>query len=836
MKTRVKNIISLMLVLTIILSVASINPITALAANGDNLDLYAIKKTSTGTSSTEIHTLSGTNMATFKLELGTALAETGTDNSNVFKVGDYNRDGKPDLYNIKKTNTGSGKTEVHILDGANNFQAYLLHIATPLGMAGSDYSFRYLLGDYNGDGIEDIYSIAKTNTGSGMTEVHILDGATNFQTFLLNIATIVGPTGSDNTWDFVLGDYNSDGKQDIYVIQKVSPQGRTIVHVLNGATYFQSYLVNIETILGNTNNNNAWEFELGDYNKDGKPDIYCIQKLTGLGNTQVHILSGATNFQSWIGNFTTALGEAGSDGSYQFVLGSPAYHNIAGSVGLTDMKGSDTTLVAELGFELCVDATYQNQGIYFFGNDKLVNYCLPISNTVTGQIMGVIYNYTLPGEGTRWVYLDTEGRLSADQQAYLVNAFNSQAPTAVHQYSETKANNGEAYRLLSATVVRRGKGQIIIDDIYNKVVDNGVYYLATVSGPTSTIVADDCNGNQITIYTREAAYNGQVTSFGETTVCFTAGTKINTKDGLVNIEDVKVGDLVLSWDEITGTYDYKPVDKTFVNETNELVEVNIDGEVIKATPMHPFRGANGQWIAASKLTKGVELISPTGKNQKVKSVEFIKEKATVYNLEVRDYSTFVIGQNEVVVHNECVIRNWMEQNVNLTFTAPTGGYITVKPNFHDANGNLLLVPNWSVTKIGGAGGIGLGGVNFNVGDIVLKANLGASAGAEVIMEHGQTVSNDTFAKVEAGIEDLAGYGFELRRSVDANGNVSLTMGHNTVVFGHHADATYKVIWDEFGVLLTESIEEYWKIPFRDEIRWDADNGWSITIDKNIDVH
>ena len=50
---------------------------------------------------------------TFIVQTGTALEET--DQTFDFAVADWDGDGKPDLIVIKKSNTGSGSTEVHIL-------------------------------------------------------------------------------------------------------------------------------------------------------------------------------------------------------------------------------------------------------------------------------------------------------------------------------------------------------------------------------------------------------------------------------------------------------------------------------------------------------------------------------------------------------------------------------------------------------------------------------------------------------------------------------------------------------------------------------------------------
>jgi hypothetical protein len=76
--------------------------------------LVAIKKSNTGTNSTEVHILSGeSNYKNFTLQTGTALHPT--DNTFDFAMTDWNGDGKPDLVAIKKSNTGTNSTEIHIL-------------------------------------------------------------------------------------------------------------------------------------------------------------------------------------------------------------------------------------------------------------------------------------------------------------------------------------------------------------------------------------------------------------------------------------------------------------------------------------------------------------------------------------------------------------------------------------------------------------------------------------------------------------------------------------------------------------------------------------------------
>jgi surface antigen len=111
---------------------------------------------------------------------------------------DWNRDGFSDLVEIKKSSTGSRSTEVHVLSGATNFRQFILQTGTALGEVGSDFEFE--MTDWNRDGRSDLVAIKKSSTGSRSTEVHVLSGATNFRQFILQTGTALGEVGSNFTF------------------------------------------------------------------------------------------------------------------------------------------------------------------------------------------------------------------------------------------------------------------------------------------------------------------------------------------------------------------------------------------------------------------------------------------------------------------------------------------------------------------------------------------------------------------------------------------------------------------------------------------------------------
>jgi Ser-tRNA(Ala) deacylase AlaX len=190
----------------------------------------AVKKSKTGTNSTEVHILSGaSDFKSFILQTGTGLHET--DATFEFMMTDWNGDGRPDLVAIKKSSTGTNSTEVHILSGASNFKSFILQTGT--GLHETDSTFQFMMTDWNGDGRPDLVAVEKSNTGTNSTEVHVLSGASNFKSFLLHSGTALHKT--DGTFDFAMTDWNGTGRPDLVAIKKRNTgTNSTEVHIMAG--------------------------------------------------------------------------------------------------------------------------------------------------------------------------------------------------------------------------------------------------------------------------------------------------------------------------------------------------------------------------------------------------------------------------------------------------------------------------------------------------------------------------------------------------------------------------------------------------------------------------
>lgn len=237
----------------------------------------------------------------WKLNVSTPI-EKSTKNW-YFDVGLYNNDSIPDLYAVKINNSN---IEVHLFNGEKNYQKALIETATPYYDNNSDFAVR----DYNGNGVGDLYCFKKIINGH--LEIHILNGANNFQSFLTQVSTPITIAPNDD-WAFCIGDYNGDGISDVYCLKKNAYKS-TEIHILDGKTNFQTFLLQTATALGNTNNDN-WDFTTDLYDNDRKADLYCIQKNGSQGTAELYVLSANSNFKTYIAHDTTPLNSSDKDTS-----------------------------------------------------------------------------------------------------------------------------------------------------------------------------------------------------------------------------------------------------------------------------------------------------------------------------------------------------------------------------------------------------------------------------------------------------------------------------------------------------------------------------------------
>lgn len=158
----------------------------------------------------------------------------------------------------------------------------------------------------------------------------------------------------------------------------------------------------------------------------------------------------------------------------------------------------------------------------------------------------------------------------------------------------------------------------------------------------------DCNSSgQVTM-------NGDKSCRAEFTLvssCFLPGTGVLMADGSwKGIEDIKVGDYVMSYDTELGRLIKDRVSKTFVHMDPKQAYIIVNGSM-KVTTNHPI-WINGSWQEAGELKVGDLLLKSSGEAAAVETIErFAGTSEGLYNLEVEGPNHNFFAE-DVLVHNK----------------------------------------------------------------------------------------------------------------------------------------------------------------------------------------
>lgn len=140
-------------------------------------------------------------------------------------------------------------------------------------------------------------------------------------------------------------------------------------------------------------------------------------------------------------------------------------------------------------------------------------------------------------------------------------------------------------------------------------------------------------------------------------LCFVAGTMVLTASGLTAIENIRVGDKVISTNADTFETEEKTVLETYIRRTDKLIHLVINGEEIITTETHPFYVKERGFVDAGSLLIGDPLMDVHGNILVVENTrtEYLDEPETVYNFQVKDFHTYHVGGNCILVHNDCTV-------------------------------------------------------------------------------------------------------------------------------------------------------------------------------------
>ncbi len=221
---------------------------------------------------------------------GTTLSGINTGNSvnSVTVIGDWNADGRSDLFLFKP-----GANQMYTANASGNM------VSTSFNPT---WSGNLTVGDWNGDGQTDLlHVIGSTST------VYLSEG--------LNFTASGYNPGDWSSYAPVAGDYNGDGNTDIF-LDNTSSSGSSHLYFSTGDGHFVDS--GYSTVDFNGNTLRAYS---GDWNGDGKADVMRTGGDLYIGTG---IALQAVGFSANFGDHTLAVGDWNGDGLSDLLYPSPS--------------------------------------------------------------------------------------------------------------------------------------------------------------------------------------------------------------------------------------------------------------------------------------------------------------------------------------------------------------------------------------------------------------------------------------------------------------------------------------------------------------------------------
>lgn len=139
--------------------------------------------------------------------------------------------------------------------------------------------------------------------------------------------------------------------------------------------------------------------------------------------------------------------------------------------------------------------------------------------------------------------------------------------------------------------------------------------------------------------------------------CFVAGTLVQTPNGPTEIQDIRAGNLVLSFNESTQAVEPARVLRVIQDRRADLVEVRTPGGSVTCSQNHRFQTGTKGWVQASSLQSTDRVLHLDSSAQKATPLRVSTTRATkfapvrVYNFTVENNPNYFVGPDAILCHN-----------------------------------------------------------------------------------------------------------------------------------------------------------------------------------------
>jgi RHS repeat-associated protein len=242
--------------------------------DGDGRDDVYFRWKSTGVN--RLYTSNGDGTFTQHLD---PISDPSVSGADGWSVGDFNGDGRADVF-FRWITTGVNR--LYISNGNDTFTQYL----DPISDLWISYSNYWVVGDFNGDRRADVLFWRYPAHGSqNMLFTSNGDGTFN------QIPYPLTPNCPSCLWeydDWTIGDFNGDGLTDVYFRSKTSIFASPALYSFNGDIGYRG-----STPISQTEITGADEWITGDFDGDGTSDVYLRWKSTGANHLYINSFSSA---------------------------------------------------------------------------------------------------------------------------------------------------------------------------------------------------------------------------------------------------------------------------------------------------------------------------------------------------------------------------------------------------------------------------------------------------------------------------------------------------------------------------------------------------------------